>query len=135
MTDPHEIVNIVEEAHNEYIKYNVGNFYCLVCDDKQRHEGSKFQAKVHIENFHQHIAANLETKNNESIKKLFVFNKSKRTFLCLFCNRQFRGSLFNAKDHVSSKHKEIAFKLGILGEMKARKQLKRIRNDKKTKTC
>lgn len=123
--NPYDIVNEIEGVYKQYIVYEIGKFYCLVCNDETRYEGSSIHAREHIKLFHTHIADQIRVESNEKIKKLFAFNKSARTFLCLFCNHEFRGSLFNAKDHVASKHKEIAFQLGFLEEQEARKQFKK----------
>lgn len=40
---------------------------------------------------------------------------SKKTFKCLLCNenREFKGTMYNAKDHVAAAHKQISDRIGL----------------------
>jgi hypothetical protein len=131
--NPYKIVKEIEGACNQFIKFEIGKFKCLVCHNQKRYEGSRKQAMEHLKKFHFEIAEELLQECNEGTKKLFIFNKPARNFICLFCNNQFRGSLFNAKDHVASRHKDVAFKLGFMEETEARRKLKLQKHPKNKK--
>lgn len=118
--------------YDEYIKLEIGAFYCLICKDNRRCDGSITNAKEHLKINHAKIADQLQDETNKKIKDLFSFHTPTRTFVCSFCNKSYKGSLFNAKDHVASRHKDIALKLGFLEEQEARKQLK-LQNYRRTR--
>ncbi len=77
---------------------------------------------------------NYDKDIDSEMKKIIDFN-SKNTFKCLICNnnRQFKGTLYNAKDHVSAVHKAISIKMGLAKVYQQKLQRKSIKN-KKCKT-
>lgn len=51
---------------------------------------------------------------DSEMKKIIDFN-SKTTFKCLICNNNkiFKGTMYNAKDHVAAAHKNISIEMGL----------------------
>lgn len=112
------IVDSIEEAHDQYLKYGKGTFTCLICDDGKSYDGIKKHAMEHIRKCHRDIDDDLQSENTMKMRKLFIFETKPRTFECLFCNNILKGSLANAKDHMTSVHRNIAKRLGLFQRKK-----------------
>lgn len=121
--DGHEIVSDIEDAYNKYIKFDLTSFICLVC--KEKHDGTFQGAKNHLKFRHKHISIGLSNYAEKTMRNIFTFDKTARTFICPLCSNQFRGSMFNAKDHLASRHKEVAFKLGLIEDVENGRRMKR----------